>query len=178
VVNIFLSVLVTAITYLVVAAVLVLIPVERVKPERGLDFDVLNLPDGSGIKPKEAEYVAGDGSPIFYRHLEGTSNIVVVLLHGSGTEGRYLIPLAQTLNTSSGATVVIPDLRGHRRSSLSNMGDIGYIGQFKHDLEDLRFELVARYPDAKVILGGHSSGGDWPSNTEEVGYHSLTDTFC
>jgi alpha-beta hydrolase superfamily lysophospholipase len=85
--------------------------------------------------------------------------MILVLLHGSGTEGRYLIPLAKKLSFTAEVSVVIPDLRGHGRSALSNMGDIDYLGQYEHDLEDFNSHLRSEYPDSRIILGGHSSGG-------------------
>ena len=83
---------------------------------------------------------------------------MLVLLHGSGTEGRYLTRLAQRLSTDAAISVVVPDLRGHGRSALSTPGDIVYMGQLEQDLDELLAHLHEQYPEARMILGGHSSG--------------------
>jgi len=145
--------------YLLIACVLVLVPVKRNYSGESLDFDVLSFTDELDVSFEKSNFTARDGNKIFYRHVQGGANIVVVLLHGSGTEGRYLIPLAAKLNSSLRVTVVIPDLRGHGESALSDMGDISYLDQLEHDLEDLNGYLRSNHPNSKIILSGHSSGG-------------------
>lgn len=135
------------------------LPIERTQPEKGLDFDTLRQEDFSVYSVKEHHYTARDDTKLFYRYIRGTSEISIVLLHGSGSEGRYLIPLAKKLNTESNITVLIPDLRGHGYSQGSIPGDVRYLGQFEHDLEDLLTHIKSSYPSTVVILGGHSSGG-------------------
>lgn len=54
--------------------------------------------------------------------------------------------------------VITPDLRGHGRND-GPRGDIDYIGQLDHDIEDLISYVSSNYAGTKVILGGHSSGG-------------------
>ncbi len=70
-----------------------------------------------------------------------------------------LIPLARALNRESDVTVVIPDLRGHGRSQGSSPGDVNYLGQFEHDLEDLHRHIKQSSKISRVLIGGHSSGG-------------------
>jgi alpha-beta hydrolase superfamily lysophospholipase len=55
--------------------------------------------------------------------------------------------------------VLIPDLRGHGESAQAGMGDVGYLGQLEDDLEDMHSALRSEYPDARMVLAGHSSGG-------------------
>lgn len=126
-----------------------------------MDFEVLNQEDLLLGQIKESHYTARDKSELFYRTIEGSSDITIILLHGSGAEGRYLVPLATRLNRSSSVSVIIPDLRGHgrSRSSSSRSGNIDYLGQFEHDLEDLLNHLKSSNPNVKILLGGHSSGG-------------------
>ena len=145
--------------YLLIAFTLVFLPIERTQPENGLDFDRLKQEDFSAFSAKEHHYTARDNTRLFYRYIPGNSDISIVLLHGSGSEGRYLIPLGKKLNTESNITVLIPDLRGHGFSQGSIPGDVNYLGQFEHDLEDLLTHIKSSYPSARVILGGHSSGG-------------------
>lgn len=157
--NIVVSLLSFPLIYLLIAVVLVLIPVRRHYSQEGLDFDTLNRADIADFRVRESYFKVRDGSDIFYRYMPGASRLVVVLLHGSGTEGRYLLPLAQQLSASSSVTTIIPDLRGHGESALAGMGDVGYLGQLEDDLEDMHSALRSEYPDARIVLAGHSSGG-------------------
>jgi len=124
-----------------------------------LDFYAIKQQDYLVNSTKEHRYLARDNTTLFYRYMLGSSGITLVLLHGSGTEGKYLIPLAKKLNTELNITVVIPDLRGHGYSQGAKPGDISYLGQLEHDLKDLLTHIKSSYPSSKVILGGHSSGG-------------------
>ena len=150
---------VSALIYLLMAFTFVFLPIKRVQPEGGLDFDAIAQNDFSVTSINEQHYKARDNSKLFYRYIRGSSAETIVLLHGSGTEGRYLIPLAKKLNTELNITVIIPDLRGHGYSRGSTPGDINYLGQLEHDLEDLLSHIKSSYANAKVILAGHSSGG-------------------
>lgn len=157
--KVFISIIATPLIYLAIAFSLVFLPFGRSLPEEGLDFDALNLEELSVSSSKESHYVTRDQTELFYRYIEGTSDISIVLLHGSGSEGRYLIPLASRLNEKYGVTVIIPDLRGHGRSQGTMPGDVSYLGQLEHDLEDLLIQLKSSHPNTRVVLGGHSSGG-------------------
>ena len=156
---ILLSLAMTPLIYLTIAAILILLPFKREQSDKSLDFEVLHIDSLVATIASEKYYTARDGSEIFYRILPGKANVTVVLIHGSGTEGRYLLPLAQKLNSLLDISVVIPDLRGHGKSALGNMGDIGYLGQLEHDLEDLKQDISSNSPNSKIIVGGHSSGG-------------------
>lgn len=161
------SLIATPVIYLLIAFTLILLPIERSQPEHGLDFDVLKQQAYSTDSLTQQHYTARDNTSLFYRLIPGSADTHIVLLHGSGTEGRYLIPLANRLNAQSNATILIPDLRGHGHSQadLPNVsqrlrpGDISYLGQFEDDLEDLLVHIKSANPNTKVILVGHSSGG-------------------
>jgi pimeloyl-ACP methyl ester carboxylesterase len=144
---------------LLLLLVLALAPVARVAPGSGLDFDVLELVGSGDARVNERRYTARDGAELFYSEIGSGTGTIVVLLHGSGSEGRYLLPLASKLVAQAGATVIVPDLRGHGRSALGRSGDIAYLGQLEHDLEDLNSYLRTRNPQSNIVLGGHSSGG-------------------
>lgn len=155
---IIISILIPVIFFTVVLG-MILFPVKREMNATGLNFDVLETRSIGETGSIDSQYIARDGKAIFYRYFVGDTQRVFVLLHGSATEGRYLLPLASQLHQQLGATVVVPDLRGHGRSMLSHPGDIDYIGQYEHDLADLHQQLTEEYPGAKLILVGHSSGG-------------------
>ncbi len=153
------AILTAPIIYLAIAIILISLPFERKPNEKTLDFAGIR----EGVIPthlaSEERYKTRNGSALFYRYIKGSSGITLVLLHGSGSEGRYLLSMASALNSELNISVVIPDLRGHGRSQGELPGDIHYMGQFEHDLEDLLNHLKSFNPDEKLILGGHSSGG-------------------
>jgi non-heme chloroperoxidase len=122
----------------------------------GLHFDELRI-DYSGI-PDLLEFTARDGTRLPYRHYPADSNVHLVLLHGSGYHSRYLFSLAREISRRGAAQVYTPDLRGHGVSP-ARRGDIDYIDQLEDDLTDLLALIEARHPNAKLVLGGHSSGG-------------------
>jgi len=149
----------TPLFYLVIAIVLISIPFERIIPEETLDFDTIKEDISPIHIASEETYTTRNGSELFYRNIEGSSGITLVLLHGSGSEGRYLLSMASSLHSKINISVVIPDLRGHGRSQGELPGDIQYMGQFEHDLEDLLIQLKSAKPNEQIVIGGHSSGG-------------------
>ncbi|MEH6584541.1 MAG: alpha/beta fold hydrolase [Halioglobus sp.] len=153
------SLAITPLIYLLIALTLTLLPVQRQVFSENLDFSVLPSRDSQNNTASEQHYKAKDGAQLFYRQIIGNQAQVVILIHGSGSEGRYLLGLANTLNADTGTTVIVPDLRGHGRSMNSHPGDVSYLGQYLDDLSDLHHHLRAQFPQALIILGGHSSGG-------------------
>ncbi|NVK55318.1 MAG: alpha/beta hydrolase [Alteromonadaceae bacterium] len=153
------SLVLTPLIYLAIAFILVMLPFNREQSDKSLDFEVLHTDSLVGTIASEKYYTARDGSEIFYRFVPGKANVTVVLIHGSGAEGRYLVPLAKKLNSLLDVSVVIPDLRGHGKSALGHRGDTDYLGQLEHDLEDLKRDIAFNFPKSKIIVGGHSSGG-------------------
>ncbi len=113
--------------------------------------------DLSGL-PQAQVYTARDGEKLRYRAYDGDPSNVVVVLHGSTARSDAVHPLARHLNASAGRpTVYALDLRGHGASG--RRGDISYIGQLEHDLEDFLAERRARHAVARWRLVGFSSGG-------------------
>ena len=145
--------------YLLIAVTLSLLPVSRNVGIKSLDFNVLSRKQGIRVPGTETWYKARDGAELFYRLFPGRSRISLILIHGSGSEGRYLTGLAQRLSATGGITVLVPDLRGHGRSVVTRLGDVDYVGQLEDDLGDLNAHLRNTDPEAILILGGHSSGG-------------------
>lgn len=106
--------------------------------------------------PATQTYEARDETALAYRAYPGDPAHVVLALHGSGGSGTALHPLARALN-DAGATVIIPDIRGHGASG--RRGDMDYAGQASDDIDDLRAVIAADYPDAHLTLMGFSMGG-------------------
>ena len=129
---------------------------DHVSEQSGLRFDELRL-DYADI-PDPLHFRARDGTRLPYRHYPARTNIHLVLLHGSGSHSQYLFVLAREISAQNAAHVYTPDLRGHGVSPVRR-GDIDYIDQLEDDLFDLLAHIEASAPDAKLVLGGHSSGG-------------------
>lgn len=157
--KVLISVALTPIIYILIAVMLTMLPVDKSPSGDSLDFEQLPSPDRVSVSTFETSMVARDGNRLFYRLIKGGSDLVIVLMHGSGADGRYLLPMAEMLHKQANATVVIPDLRGHGRSALGQLGDVSYLGQYDHDLEDLNLLLREAFPKSNIVLGGHSSGG-------------------
>ena len=99
-----------------------------------------------------------DGKQLFFRLYDSNSELTLILLHGSGSDSRYLSQLAAFLSKNNTMRVITPDLRGHGRFQ-GKRGDIDYIGQLDHDIEDLIAHVKKFYRGTNIVLGGHSSGG-------------------
>jgi non-heme chloroperoxidase len=158
VLNMGIPVLIFVLIYFAVAAVLIISgkPKKGSSERGGLAFKELLL-DYYSI-PQLTGFRARDGKQLLYRHYPAQSNKVIVLLHGSGWHSRYFLPLAEFISTQGLAHVYTPDLRGHG-SAPERRGDIDYIGQLEDDLADFISMIRKNNPSARIIVGGHSSGG-------------------
>jgi len=116
-----------------------------------LFFDYSNLPSLS-------HFIARDGAKLDYRYYSADSEKVIILVHGSGWHSQYFLPLAEYISKGNNAHVYTPDLRGHGQTP-ENRGDVRYINQFEDDLADFIAKIRIAHPTAKLIIGGHSSGG-------------------
>lgn len=123
--------------------------------DEGLNFNGL-FQDYSGL-PELKDFLARDGTHLFYRHYPARSKRVVVLIHGSGWHSRYFLPLARFISSEGVAQVYTPDLRGHGVSP-KRRGDVDYIRQLEDDLADF-LAMIQKEGIEEIILGGHSSGG-------------------
>jgi non-heme chloroperoxidase len=109
-----------------------------------------------GLPPLQ-RYRARDGAMLSYRQYPGTGPEVALLIHGSAGSSRDLHLLARALQ-GAGATVLVPDLRGHGGNRPH--GDIAYEGQLEDDLVDfLGAERVALAGKPWTVLGFSSGGG-------------------
>ena len=124
--------------------------------EKGLDFSELFF-DYRNL-PKLRSCTARDGKELAYRHYPSQSDKVLILVHGSGYHSQYLLPLAEFISAEGLAQVYTPDLRGHGHMP-ERRGDVDYIDQLEDDLADLIAVICKDNLDAKLIVGGHSSGG-------------------
>jgi non-heme chloroperoxidase len=118
-------------------------------PERSAAADLVHLPPIS-------LYTARDGSDLAYRRYAGDPDRVVILIHGSAGSSIDMNALATAL-AAAGATVIVPDIRGHGQSGPH--GDIAYIGQLEDDLDGLMTRLGPTYRAGRITLIGFSSGG-------------------
>jgi pimeloyl-ACP methyl ester carboxylesterase len=114
--------------------------------------------DEAGL-PELSRFQARDGTWLAYRLYpadDGANDRVAILAHGSSASSQEMNAAARALAAHGVAAVAI-DARGHGASG--GRGDIGYLGQLDDDLSDLVAELRKSYPEAKLTLIGHSSGG-------------------
>ena len=109
-----------------------------------------------GDLPARRTYTARDGAALGYRLYEGGTSATVVLIHGAWDDGRGMHLLAKALR-DTGASVIVPEMRGHGRSG--RKGDIDYIGQLEDDLADLVRATRPLHPNASLSLTGFSLGG-------------------
>ena len=114
---------------------------------------------GEEGRPELSRFQARDGSSLAYRLYPAKSGVrdrLAILIHGSAGSSAAMHQVARSL-ADSGVAAVALDVRGHGASG--TRGDIGFIGQLDDDLADLVAELRHAYPDARLTLIGHSSGG-------------------
>lgn len=147
--------------YLGVTAVLMATdrPAPILAADEPVDFAALTAVSYTNL-PALQPYTARDGAELNYRLYASSaaSDTVLILLHGSGWHSMQFYPLASALSAAGAAHVVTPDLRGHGFNPQPR-GDVAYIGQLEDDLADLVALVKERFPEATIVIGGHSSGG-------------------
>ena len=154
--------LISLVIYLGTALILILtnrpLPQENLA-NKSLNFDSLISEDYQNL-PELQPYKTRDESKLYFRLYESETRAekVLILLHGSGWHSLQFYSLAEYISSNGIAHVITPDLRGHGFTP-EHRGDVDYIGQLEDDLADLIKVVRERYPDAMLILGGHSSGG-------------------
>ena len=144
--------------YLIAVVVLINWPIPQKVPAKNYDYTSI---DTVAVKtyPHQEEWISmRDGAALFSRRYAANSKTVLLLLHGSGSESRYLQSLAGRLAQEDLATVLTPDLRGHGRN-LQQQPDIDHIGQLEDDLDDLITYAQHELQAERIVLAGHSSGG-------------------
>ena len=151
-------ILISAAIYFALSTILIIIgkPKKRSSTAKSLSFNELGF-DNSGL-PEIQRFQARDGTTLSYRHYASPSDKIVILLHGSGWHSQYFLQLAGFMSSQGLAQVYTPDLRGHGRTPVRR-GDIDYIDQLVDDLADFVVMIQQTHPHARLIVGGHSSGG-------------------
>lgn len=121
-------------------------------------------------------YVARDGTKLFYREIKGSSDDHIFVIHGSGTDSRYLSSLSQSLQSNLQSTVIAVDLRGHGRNIKSTelARDCSYIGQLDNDLDDLIEHFKHRHSLSSIVLLGHSMGASFALRYAEQKPNKIT----
>lgn len=150
--------IINAAIYLIVAFALTYWPTPKIENTENYDFSSVRESSGNEISAKEAWIKLRDGKEIFSRVYDGETKNVLIFLHGSGSDSRYLSKASKHFADSKLFTVITPDLRGHGRNSGSR-GDIEHIGQLEEDLEDIVRYAKENLHAENIILTGHSSGG-------------------
>jgi pimeloyl-ACP methyl ester carboxylesterase len=153
-----------------VVALVAAIALGTATPPRPVHARQLDL---TGLPPL-SRFAARDGTRLAYRFYSGGSDRIAILIHGSATESSVMNALAKTLN-ADGATVYVPDLRGHGASG--RRGDIDYIGQLDDDLADLVATIRPAYPHATLTLIGFSGGGAFALRIAGGRYGALFDRY-
>ena len=151
------SLIISIIVYLLICLVLIYWPINIEKNVKNYDYTSIkkNLNPNLG---KEQWIKTRDNYEIFSRVYNSENKDVLILIHGSGSESRYLSNLADSISKANIATVLTPDMRGHGRNN-GTRGDIDFIGQLENDIEDLIQFSKKNLGAKKIILAGHSSGG-------------------
>ncbi|WP_194842604.1 alpha/beta hydrolase [Endozoicomonas sp. OPT23] len=104
-------------------------------------------------------YKARDGAQLPFRRYAAESDVYTILIHGSSADSTYLYSLSDFLSSNNLCHVYTPDLRGHGPETRTR-GDISYVDQLEDDIADLiQFIRAKAGADARIIVGGHSSGG-------------------
>lgn len=169
------SLIITAVIYLTIAALLIIFGVPTRDPNTPtLHFD--ELATDAPSPPTLQSFTARDGTDLPYRHYPAESDQALILLHGSGWHSGYLPTLAAAIADANAAHVYTPDLRGHGESP-ERRGDIDYIDQLTDDLADLIEHLQADQPFTRLIIGGHSSGGGLVLRFAESQYNPQADAY-
>lgn len=122
-------------------------------------------------EPKELKIMATDGVELDIKIYAPSQSKEISLLfyHGGGaySGGGYQY-LARGLSEQYGITVFLPDIRGHGASGGAR-GDAPSKEQVWRDIDTALDFVQKQNPNAKIYLGGHSSGGGLVVNyaTEE-----------
>ena len=143
-----------------------------------LGFAELVGTSGTDDLPALEPYRARDGTDLSLRRYPSDpgADTVLVLLHGSGWHGQAMHALAGAVSAAGAAHVVVPDLRGHGVAP-ERRGDVDHVRQLEEDLADLIAIERARRPGARMVVGGHSSGGGLAVRFAGGPYGALADGF-
>ncbi|WP_200976509.1 alpha/beta hydrolase [Echinicola sp. 20G] len=149
--------LISVVIYTLISLTLIYWPIKLEKNVKNYDYS--SIKENTNVALGVEQWVKmRDNKEIFSRVYKSQSTDVMILIHGSGSESRYLSEIANAMASEDIATVITPDIRGHGRNK-GKRGDIDFIGQLENDIEDLIRFSKKNLNAKKVILAGHSSGG-------------------
>lgn len=102
-------------------------------------------------------FTSFDLTRLAYREILPTSfNTILVFIHGTAAQSKLYLPLADTLRHYGIATALL-DLRGHGLSE-GRRGDAKNTTALARDIKLFLDTLRAKFPEKKIVLGGHSLG--------------------
>lgn len=156
--RIVISLLTSYVVYLGICFGLIYWPITGKVEIKNYDYSSITEKSDSSPLGEKRWIKARDGYELFTRVYNSENKDVLILIHGSGSESRYLASLADSIAKAKIATVITPDLRGHGENK-GRRGDIDFIGQLENDIEDLIEFSKQSLGAKKIILAGHSSGG-------------------
>ncbi|MFV8226118.1 alpha/beta hydrolase [Christiangramia aquimixticola] len=144
--------------FFITAFILIHWPIPQKEKIENYDYSSIDTLSVKSFRKNEKWIKMRDGNNLFSEIYPSQSKTALILIHGSGSESRYLETLAGNISQDKIATVITPDLRGHGRN-LKDQSDINYIGQLEEDIEDIIKYSKDSLNAKKIILAGHSSGG-------------------
>ena len=151
------TLLISVVIYTLICLTLIYWPIKLEKNVTNYDYS--SIKENTNVALGVEQWVKmRDDKEIFSRVYKSQSKDVMILIHGSGSESRYLSEIANAMASENIATVITPDIKGHGRNK-GKRGDIDFIGQLENDIEDLIRFSKKNLNAKKVILAGHSSGG-------------------
>ncbi len=110
----------------------------------------------------EVKLTNRDGSSTAITHFQASeeSNTVIVIFPAMGIFASYYENLGSEL-AKNGFHAITADLRGNGKSSIrpSKKVDFGYAGQLDQEYTTVLNHVEAEFPDKRVLLLGHSLGG-------------------
>ncbi len=109
-------------------------------------------------EPDSVHYFTSfDLTRLAYREiLPASFKTLLVFIHGTAAQSKLYLPLADTLRQYGIATALL-DLRGHGLSE-GRRGDAKNITALARDIKLFLDTLRAKFPEKKIVLGGHSLG--------------------
>ena len=112
----------------------------------------------------ELSWKTSDGLIIYGKKWESSlpTRVVICMMHGMGEHINRYEHVAEMF-TSNGYAVIGCDHRGHGKSE-GQRGHFPDFDTFMNDVDDLLKAANAHFPDTKLILFGHSMGGNLLAN--------------
>lgn len=148
------------IVFVVIALALIAWPASPLSQDRNVARDEMTrfVESGAFQQPAAARlFTARDGASRLYR-LYGSGKDLLVFMHGSAGDSRYLARFATELSAEAGIRVATLDMRGHGERPIRR-GDVDNVEQQEWDIADLVHAISAEEPVQRLLVGGHSIGG-------------------